>query len=329
MKTIHTSITDLLNLRHPLILAPMGGASGAKLASAVSQAGGLGLVGASYGDEQWMRKELEPMRKISEPWGVGLVMFTVAKNMGLLDLALTYEPSVIALSFGDARPFVPLIHESGAKVIVQIHELDQAKAAIDAGADALIVQGAEAGGHSYRRGLMPLLPAVRDMVGETYPLIAAGGIADGRGMAAALMLGADGAMLGTRFLASEEALPSSAYKQRLIRSATANTVRTRIFDLVRGIEWPAEYSGRAIANHFSETWLGRDQELLQAPDFVRERYAKAVEEDDLNSRVIWAGEVLDMIEDVRPAAELVEHIKNDTLRVIRQVQRLQSSPETA
>jgi len=322
MADLNTRLTRSLNIRNPIILAPMGGASGARLATAVSQAGGLGLVGASYGDEQWMRTELEPMRELEQPWGVGLVMFTVARNMGLLDLALDYRPDVVALSFGDPADFIPIIHRGGAKAIVQIHELDQARAAVDAGADALIVQGAEAGGHSLRRGLLPLLPAVQDLVGDQVPLIAAGGIADGRGVAAALVLGADAVMLGTRFLASEEALPSAAFKQRLIASATSDTVRTRIFDRVRGIEWPEQYSGRAIANRFSNTWLGRDEALRDAPDSVRQDYARAVLADDLEQRVIWAGEVLDLVGDIKPARQIVNDLLSDTTRILRNGQRL-------
>lgn len=329
MQTIDTKITQLFNICHPLVLAPMGAASGARLATAVSKAGGLGLVGASYGDEQWMLNELTPMREVNEPWGVGLVMFTIAKNMALLDLALEFAPAVVALSFGDPRPFIPRIHACGAKAIVQIHELDQAQAALEAGADALIVQGAEAGGHSHRRSLLPLLPAVRDLVGDSVPLIAAGGIADGRGMAASLALGADGAMLGTRFLASEEAMPSQAFKNKLIQSRTSDTVRTRVFDLVRGIEWPAQYSGRAIANGFSERWVGHDQALLDAPASVRNNYAAAVLKDDLENRVIWAGEVLDLIRDILPAHDLVQSIINDTLRALQHTQTLLTVSRTA
>lgn len=322
MTDLDTHLTRSLNIRNPIILAPMGGASGARLASAVSQAGGLGLVGASYGDEQWMRTELAPMRELEQPWGVGLVMFTVARNMALLDLALDYRPDVVALSFGNPADFIPTIHRGGAKAIVQIHELDQARAAVDAGADALIVQGAEAGGHSLRRGLLPLLPAVQDLVGDRVPLIAAGGIADGRGVAAALVLGADGVMLGTRFLASEEALPSDAFKRRLIESATSDTVRTRIFDRVRGIEWPEQYSGRAIANRFSDAWLGRDDALAEAPESVRQDYARAVLADDLEQRVIWAGEVLDLVGDIKPARQIVSDLLEDTTRILRNGQRL-------
>lgn len=306
MVAIHSALTTFLGIQHPLVLAPMGGASGGRLAAAVSNAGGLGLVGASYGDPDWMAQQLPLMQNLDKPWGIGLVMFTVAKRFELLHLALDYGPDVVALSFGDVRPFVGPIHQANAKVIVQVHDVDQALYALDAGADALIVQGAEAGGHSLRRSSMPLFPAVRDAVGEDVILIGTGGIADGRGMAAAMALGMDGVMMGTRFLASDEALPSERVKSRLVHAVASDTVRTRIFDDVRGISWPAEYSGRAIANHFSESWVGNEKAFSAAIDQLLPQYEQALAEDDIGTKAIWAGEVADLIKDVQPAHSIVE-----------------------
>lgn len=318
MSTIHSAVSRLFNIPHPLLLAPMGAVSGARLATAVSRAGGLGLIGASYGDPAWMQAELQQMRGVSEPWGVGLVMFTVAKNMALLDLALDFQPSVVALSFGDARPFVAPIKDAGALVVVQVHDVDQALAALDAGADALIVQGAEAGGHSLHRASLPLIPAVRDAVGREAVLIAAGGIADGRGMAAALLLGADGVMMGTRFVACDEALPSAGLKQRVVQSQASDTVRTRAFDQIRGIEWPEHYSGRALANQFTERWLGREHLLSAAATSVAYDYATALRDDNLDVRAIWAGEAVDLVSDIAPAAVLVERTVQSAIEALKQ-----------
>ncbi|MEI2387394.1 nitronate monooxygenase [Breoghania sp. JC706] len=322
MRRFKTRITDLLNIDHPIVLAPMGGISGGTLAASVSRAGGLGLVGASYGERAWMESELAKLGAPGAPWGIGLVMFTVAERMDLLDLALSHAPDVIALSFGDPAPFLPRIHAAGAKAIVQVHELDQARAAADLGADALIVQGAEAGGHSRQRSTFPLLPAVRDLVGEDMPLIAAGGIGDGRGVAAALALGADAAMLGTRFVACDESLASGRHKQRLVAAGAAETVRTRAFDIVRGIAWPEPYSGRAIANGFSRRWAEREGELAGAPANVRAHYAEALAADDLDFRAMWAGEVLDIVRDIRPARRIVEELVADALDTISGFERL-------
>ena len=317
MSTLDSKLCRLFNIPHPVVLAPMGAVSGARLATAVSQAGGLGLIGASYGDTTWMKTELEQMRAVHQPWGVGLVMFTVAKNMALLDLALEYRPHVVALSFGDPRPFVAPIKDAGALVVVQVHDVDQARAALDAGADALIVQGAEAGGHSLHRASLPLIPAVRDAVGDQTVLIAAGGIADGRGMAAALLLGADGVMMGTRFVASDEALPSTGFKQRVVQGIASDTVRTRGFDQIRGIEWPEHYSGRALANQFTERWLGREHLLNSAASSVAYDYAAALRDDNLDVRAIWTGEVVDLVKDILPAGQLVEQIVADARQVLQ------------
>jgi nitronate monooxygenase len=317
MSTLDSRLCRLFNIAHPVVLAPMGAVSGARLATAVSQAGGLGLIGASYGDSAWMKTELEQMREVSQPWGVGLVMFTVAKNMALLDLALEYQPHVVALSFGDAAPFVAPIKDAGALVVVQVHDVDQALAALDAGADALIVQGAEAGGHSLHRASLPLIPAVRDAVGDQTVLIAAGGVADGRGLAAALLLGADGVMMGTRFVASDEALPSTGFKQRVVQGVASDTVRTRGFDQIRGIDWPEHYSGRALANQFTERWLGREHLLSSAASSVAYDYAAALRDDNLDVRAIWTGEVVDLVRDILPAGQLVEQIVAQARQVLQ------------
>ncbi|NIF20418.1 NAD(P)H-dependent flavin oxidoreductase [Candidatus Pantoea multigeneris] len=321
MSTLSTALTRLLNIQHPLVLAPMGGVSGAELTRAVSQAGGLGLLGASYGDADWMRPQLSALRDLEQPWGVGLVMFTVARRMELLHLALDYGPDVVALSFGEVKPFIQPIHSNGAKVIVQVHDVDQAIVAHEAGADALIVQGAEAGGHSLKRASLPLFPAVRDALGETVILIGAGGIADGRGVAAAFDLGMDGAMLGTRFLASDEAIPSLKVKQRLVDAVASDTVRTRIFDDVRGISWPAPYSGRAIANAFSTEWIGKEAALAADVEALGQAYSQALAEDNVDIRAIWAGEVSDLITNVQSAETIVHTTIRETVAQLQRQQR--------
>ena len=155
----------------------------------------------------------------------------------MLDLALSYRPDAFMLSFGDPRPYAQAIKAADCKLICQVQTVAQARVALEAGADLLVAEGNEAGGHGGARSTLPLVPAVADAVAPV-PVVAAGGIADGRGLAAALMLGAQGALMGTRFCASVEALGQPAAKERIVSASGDDTARTRVFDIVRG------YAGR-------------------------------------------------------------------------------------
>jgi nitronate monooxygenase len=201
--SIRTALTEKFSLEYPIVSAPMGNVAGGHLAAAVSNAGALGLVGGGYGDSEWLRTELSTARsETKRPWGVGLITWHATRE--ILDLALSYEPHAFMLSFGDPGPFVPAIKEAGCTLICQVQDVEDGNAAKAAGADIIVAQGTEAGGHGADRSTLPLVPAVVDAVAPT-PVLAAGGIADGRGLAAALMLGAQGALIGTRFYAAIEA----------------------------------------------------------------------------------------------------------------------------
>ena len=172
----------------------------------------------------------------------------LAERPATLDLALSHHPPAIMLSFGDATPFLPKVKRAGTLAICQVQSLAQARAVLIAGADIIVAQGTEAGGHGGRRSTLPLVPAGVDMIarsGRDVPLVAAGGIGDRRGLAAALMLGADGVLMGTRFYVASEALASSAAKARIVAASGDDTVRTSVFDIARGYDWPPQYTGRA------------------------------------------------------------------------------------
>jgi len=296
----------MFGLLHPIVLAPMGSISGGELAAAVSNAGALGLVGGGYGDHGWLRTELDHAKvRAKRPWGVGLITWAIDQET--LDIALAYEPSAFMLSFGDPRPYAPFIKAAGCKLICQVQDVEDALLAKRAGADIIVAQGSEAGGHGCIRATLPLVPAVVDAV-EPTPVLAAGGVADGRGLAAALMLGAHGALMGTRFCASIEALGHERAKHRLVASHGNDTARTRVFDAVRGLAWPPEFTGRAIRNSFMKDWNGREGDLTVALVTERERYRAAVREADYDTAVIWAGEALDLIKSVEGAATLVAQI---------------------
>ena len=313
---IRTALTEALGLEYPTILAPMGSVSGGRLTAAVSNAGGLGLVGGGYGDPSWLREELSLARdEAQQPWGVGLITWHATHE--IVELALGYEPRVFMLSFGDPRPHVPVIKEAGCRLICQVQDIEGALKAEAAGADFIVAQGTEAGGHgSARASTLPLVPAVVDAVSPT-PVLAAGGIADGRGLAAALMLGAQGALMGTRFYASLEALGHERVKERIVAARGSETRRTRVFDVVRGFEWPEGYTGRALSNRFLERWDGREAELAAALDTEREIFREAMREGDTETAMVWCGEAADLISDVPAASELVRRIGAETEACLR------------
>lgn len=306
---ITTALTGMFGLTHPIVLGPMGGVSGGRLAAAVSNAGGLGLVGGGYGDPAWLRTELSLVRQETRAaWGVGLITWAVAADR--VELVLRYRPHAVMLSFGDPRPHAKLIKAAGCRLICQVQDLAGARLAVQAGADLIVAQGTEAGGHGGGRSTLPLVPAVADAVAP-IPVLAAGGIADGRGLAAALMLGAQGALIGTRFYASEEALGHDEAKQFIAAAQGDGTARTTVFDTVRDLAWPAPYTGRALRNRFMQRWHGHEPELEAALATEREAYRVAALDGNLDTAVVWAGEAVDLITSVEGAGALVRRIGAD------------------
>ena len=319
---ISTKLTELLGIDHPVVSAPMGSVSGARLATAVTQAGGLGLVGVSYGDAAFIDEHVAQAAQGGGVWGVGCVMFTFDERPGLWDKVLGYAPPVIALSFGDedqVRRYVASAAESGAHVVVQVHDTEQAVVAVQAGASVLVAQGAEAGGHHKIRATLPLVPAVLDATQGAVPVVAAGGFADGRGLAAALALGADGVMMGTRFAVTEESLATSGFKNTLVSAAATDTVDTRAFDVVRGIPWDEVYQARSVSNDFTREWTGRDAELAARRSEIEPAWTAAVARDDTGQRALFAGEVLDLVTDVRPAASVVHDTVAEAEDILRRL----------
>ena len=305
---IATRLTELLKVEHPILLAPMDLVADGKLAATVSRAGGFGIIGGGYGNEAWLARELEAAGDARV--GVGFITWSMAKNPRLLDLALERKPAAIMLSFGDVSPHADRIKRAGALMICQVQTVAQAKDAVAQGADALVAQGAEGGGHGIARGTFALVPSVVDAA-RGVPVAAAGGVADGRGLAAALMLGADGVLVGTRFYATLEAVGARAAKERIVAASGDGTVRSILFDIARRNVWPAPYTGRVLRNEFSEKWRGREAELMQHQAAEATRYDKARESGDFDTAAVIAGECVDMIGDIPPAAEVVERIAKE------------------
>lgn len=243
----------------------------------------------------------------TQPWGVGFLAWAV--EVATVEWTLTRQPHAIMLSFGDPAPFAARIKDAGVALLIQVTDLDEARQAADLGVDIIIAQGSEAGGHGGRRATLPFVPAVADLVAP-IPVLAAGGIADGRGVAAALALGAAGALIGTRFQACREALVPAELSKALVDGRGSDTERTRILDIARGSAWPERYTARVLRNAFLEEWRGREDELTASPE-VRQAYKEAARRHDLNAVSVWAGEALDLITSIGSAADMVPQLAAD------------------
>ncbi len=305
---IKTPLTERLQILQPILLGPMDAVADARLTAAVSAAGGLGILGGGYGDEPWLVRELDLLEQSGCRFGVGFITWSMAKQPKLLDIALERKPAALMLSFGDPRPFVDRIKGAGALLVCQIQSIAMARDAVACGADVLVAQGTEAGGHGASRGLISLVPEVIDAIGTTVPVVAAGGIADGRGLAAALMLGASGVLLGTRFYATREAAAAAAAKERICAATGDDTLRSIVFDISRRNVWPAPYTGRCLRNAHAERWFGREVELMRQLDEESARYLAARKEGDFDVAAVIAGESSGLVHDIAPVREIVDRM---------------------
>jgi nitronate monooxygenase len=299
---LSTGFTRLFGIRHPIGSAPMGGSAGGALAAAVSRGGGLGMVGG--GDREWLDRELPiAAAHAGGPWGVGFLTWSVTS--AVVEHALAYGPSAVMLSFGDPSPFTRIVREAGVALILQVTDLREARQAVELGADVIVAQGTEAGGHGARRGrsTLPFVPVVVDLAGSV-PVLAAGGITDGRGIAAVLALGAAGALIGTRFQASAESLADPAIVTAIVEGRSEDTERSAVLDIVRGSRWPGEYTGRTLGHPHLDRWRGREAEPAGDPT-ARRDYQRDIERGVVPPLPVWAGEGVDLISDVPSAEDLV------------------------
>ncbi|MGN6334652.1 NAD(P)H-dependent flavin oxidoreductase [Mycobacterium sp.] len=314
-----TRLTELFGIQQPIVLAPMALVSGGRLAAAVTRAGGLGLIGGGYPDAEWLRSQIA--RAEGARVGYGFITWSLAGNPGVLDIALEQRPAAVMLSFGELQPFADRIHAAGVPLLAQVQNLDQARQALAAGAEVIVAQGGEAGGHGMSvRSTFTLVPVVVDFVAERSPgtlVVAAGGVSDGRGLAAALALGADSAVVGTRFWATPEALVSPRAQQRAVAAGGDDTVRTRVYDVVRRLDWPAEYTVRALTNAFLDTWHGREAALSAQLPEASGVYEKAVAAEDFDTAAIITGEGVGIIREVRPAADVLADMVSEASHILK------------
>ncbi|MGE0731241.1 MAG: NAD(P)H-dependent flavin oxidoreductase [Acidimicrobiia bacterium] len=319
---LHTVLCDLLDIEVPVLNAPMGGGvAGGRLAAAVSAAGGFGLIGGqSAGGVPWLREQLAVARAHGDrPVGVGFISH-LPPTAALVDAALEAGVRVLCHSFVDPAPWVEPARRAGAIVLAQVQSVALARRAVEAGVDVIIAQGTEAGGHTGGVGLLALLPRVLDVAGgpDGIPVVAAGAIADGRTMAAALLLGAAGVLVGTRFVATEECDGRPSVRRRLAAAdADADaTVLTEVFDLAAGLPWPEGVRGRSLRSPFTERWHGREDELRAWGREERARYRAAAEtDDDLADR--YAGQGVGLIDAVEPAGVVLRRLAADAEAVLR------------
>ncbi|WP_321927536.1 NAD(P)H-dependent flavin oxidoreductase [Paraburkholderia guartelaensis] len=314
--SIATAVTRRLGIRHPVLLAPMDLVANARLTGAVSAAGGLGILGGGYGDEAWLRRELDSLQHIGTRFGVGFITWSLAKSPHLLELALEHKPSAVVLSFGDPAPFAEKIKGAGSILICQVQSLSYAKEALAAGADILVAQGTEGGGHGASRGLFSLVPEIVDTLGTKIPVVAAGGIADGRGLAAALALGASGVLMGTRFYATRESAGKDGAKARILAATGDDTLRSIVFDMSRRNVWPSPFTGRCLRNGHLDRWYGREIELLRHLDEESAKYANARDAGDFDIAAVIAGESAGLVQDIPTAQEIVERTVREASAIL-------------
>jgi nitronate monooxygenase len=319
-----TFLTEVWGLRVPIIGAPMSPQAGGRLAAALSMCGALGMIGVGARQPTTqLQEDVDEFRRVAGdcPFGIGLMAWAVDARPELLDAALGAKPFAIAMSFGDPTPYAAQIRDAGVQLVSQVQDRRSALVAEAAGAALLVAQGTEAGGHTGAVGTLPLLQVVLEAV--RVPVVAAGGIASGRGLAAVLAAGAQGAWIGTPLLVAEEARNSSHARQRLLESKETDTVLTSVFDVAQAIPWPPQFGGRALRNDFADRWVGHEEDLARDAD-ARRSLEAAKRTEDYATAFLYAGQTVGMLSRIEPAAVIVRRIEEDAEARLRSVARITS-----
>jgi NAD(P)H-dependent flavin oxidoreductase YrpB (nitropropane dioxygenase family) len=317
---IHTKACEVLGITHPVVQAGMGGGSSPQLVAAVSEAGGLGILACSWTEPDDIRAQIADIRaRTSRPFGVNFVLHVT--DPAKIDLAIAERVPVISLFRGtDPSAIVAKAHAAGLVTTHQITTVEEAHVSLAAGVDVLIAQGREAGGHMGPHPLWTLLPEVLAIAGDR-PVLASGGLVDGRDLAAALTMGAAGVHMGTRFLASAESPATAAHKQAILDARDGDTLDTGLWDELWGGVWPG-VKVRAFRNKLTERWHGRDAELAENIAAVRAEFETASAADDTTKRPMLAGEGSTRISRIMAAAEIVGSVVGEAETVLRETARL-------
>jgi enoyl-[acyl-carrier protein] reductase II len=321
---LRTPVCDLLGIEVPIMQAAIWPATSPELVAAVSEAGGLGSVGSVFESAESIQKQISRVRELTKrPFAVNHVVPLLDEEA--FEATLEAEPAVISLALGDPADLLERAHAAGAKVVHQVHTVEQALRVADLGVDAIIAQGSEAGGQGLALGVgaMALVPQVADAV-DPIPVLAAGGVADGRGLAAALVLGAQGANVGTRFLASHEASADEAWKQSILEARSQDAVR---FEAWKEIFPPAgegayETVPRVMRTSFVEEWQRRPEDVRREAQRLRGELMSVVRERKPHELVPFTGQTAGMIHSVLAASEIVREIVSKAEEALRRTTQL-------
>jgi NAD(P)H-dependent flavin oxidoreductase YrpB (nitropropane dioxygenase family) len=314
---LHTPICDLLGIRHPVVLGGMGTATTPKLVAAVSAVGGLGILSASHQSPDQQRAEVAEIRSLTDaPFGLNHLLFQV--DEGRLGATIESRPRVLSTAWAwpdqDLRRFADLAHGVGGLFMHMVSTVADALRAAEAGADVIVAQGTEGGGHVGQMGTMPLVRMVVRAV-SPLPVLAAGGIADGAGLAGALGLGAEGVLLGTRFLATPESPIPERHKQAIVEHDGHDTFLTEIPDLIAGSVWPGAMT-RTTRNRLMERWVGREWEVRQHRRAIAADMAQARASGDTDEFHLAMGQTAGLIDGIEPATTIVERIVREAEEII-------------
>ncbi|WP_448615207.1 NAD(P)H-dependent flavin oxidoreductase [Modestobacter sp. URMC 112] len=317
---IRTALTRWFDLDAPVVGAPMAGVAGGAMARAVSLGGGLGMIGVGSATEPgWIAEQARLPQESDASFGIGLMAWVLADRPELLAATIAAGPVLVSVSFGDPGPSVGPLHDAGIAVATAVNTRADVDRALEAGVDLLVAQGTEAGGHTGQRATLPLLQEVLAVTDR--PVLAAGGVATGAGLAAVLVAGAAGGWVGTPLLACPEGLNSPAAQQRVRAASGDRTVLTRAFDVAEGIPWPARWPGRALANEFTDTWHGREDEL-RGDAAATEQVRTARRVGDPDHAPVYAGESVGLVTGEVSATDVVRRLAADAEAALRAVPRL-------
>ena len=316
---LYTKLAEMLGISYPVMSAPMTMHCGGRLAAAVSQAGGLGSFGGINPEgPDWIRQQIRHIRSQTDrPFAVGFITQLIQDLPANFQAVLEEKAPVIAFSFADPKPWLAQAKDSGALVMCQVQNLEGAEVAVSAGADVLVAQGNEAGGHTGGMNSLPLLVRLLNKYPQ-LPVLASGGISDGRGLAAVLAAGAEGAWVGTAFLATPEVVEvPEAFKERILLSDGQDTAFTRLYDQLGDTPWPHGIGARVYRNRFVREWDGREDDFMKHREELVSDAAQAWERHDPEGASVYMGQSAGGVNSIRPAARVLQDICDQAESILR------------